>query len=58
MCPEYVVDVLVAEFREAIKHSIPEIIKLLWNAATGVRNAAADALLILSEQGNISSFLT
>ena len=53
-----IVDVLVAEFRESIRPAIPQIIALLRDSEWNVRGAGADALSKLSEQGNISSFLT
>ena len=51
-------DVLVAEFRESIMPAIPEIISLLSDSDLSVRMAGADALSELSEQGNVSKFLT
>ena len=51
-------DVLVAEFRESIMPAIPEIISLLSDSNLSVRMAGADALSELSEQGNVSKFLT
>lgn len=51
-----VVDVLVAVFRETIRNCIPQIIVLLWNTDLDVRHSGADALLIISKQGNLSSF--
>ena len=50
-----VVHVLLVEFRESIRQSIPQIIALLSDWGGG---AGADALSKLSEQGDISSFLT
>ena len=49
---------LDAEFRELVRHAIPQIIDLLWHEELNVRGAGAEALSKLSEQGNISSFLT
>ena len=49
---------LVAEFRESIRHATPPIIGLLSHSELNVRKAGADALSKLSEQGDISSFLT
>ena len=51
-----VVDVLVAEFREAIRHHIPQIIALLSHGEWDVRGVGAGALSKLSEQGNVTSF--
>ena len=50
-----VIDVYVAEFREAITNCISLIFDLLLKTED-VRKAGADALLMLSKQGNISSF--
>ena len=47
---------LDAEFRGLVKDAIPEIIDLLWHSEEDVRRASTDALLKLSEQGNISSY--
>ena len=49
---------LDAEFRELVREAIPQIISLLSHGELNVRRAGADTLLELSEQGNISSFLT
>ena len=46
---------LDAEFRELVRNAIPEIVNLLWHSELNVRSTGADALLKLSEQGNISS---
>ena len=46
---------LDTEFRELVKDAIPEIIDLFWDSEEDVRKASSDALLKLSEQGNISS---
>ena len=48
-----VINILVAVFQEAIMHYIPQIIDLMWNENFDVCRAGADALLKLSEQGNI-----
>ena len=47
---------LDAEFRELVRDSIPEIIDLLWHDEEDVRSASTEALLKLSEQGDILSF--
>ena len=47
---------LDAEFRGLVRDAIPEIIDLLWHDEEDVRSASSEALLKLSEQGNISSF--
>jgi hypothetical protein len=49
---------LDAEFRELINRAIPEIIALFSHRDLNVRRACANAFSILSEQGNISNFLT
>ena len=49
---------LDAEFRELVRHAIPQVIALLSHRELNVRRVGADALSKLSEQGNISSFLT
>ena len=49
---------LDAEFRDLVRSAIPEIVDLLWHSELNVRSAGADALLKLSDQGNISSFPT
>jgi HEAT repeat protein len=43
---------------ESIKAAIPTIIVLLKDGAWRVREASADALLKLSEQGKVSSFFS
>lgn len=51
------VNVLVlAEFREPIRHAIPEIIDLLWDKELNIRRAGADALSKLLEHGKVSTF--
>ena len=47
---------LDTEFRGLVRDAIPEIIDLLWHSEEDVRRASSDALLKLSDQGNISSF--
>ena len=47
---------LDAEFRGLVRDAIPEIVDLLWHSKEDVRSASSDALLKLSEQGNILSF--
>ena len=47
---------LVVEFRDIIRPAIRQIIALLNHSELKVRKAGADALLELSEQGNISCF--
>ena len=49
---------LDAEFRELVRDAIPQIIDLLSDSELNVRRAGADALSKLSDEGNISSFLT
>ena len=49
---------LDAMFRKSITNAIPEIIGMLSHRDLNVRRSGADALSKLSEQGNISSFLT
>ena len=51
-----VINVLVAVIQEAIRHCIPQIIDFMWNRNLFVRRAGADALLKLSEQGNVLIF--
>ena len=51
-----VADVLVAEFRESIRHAIPQIVSLLTNGERNARIAGADALSKLSEQGKVYIF--
>ena len=53
-------DVLAAEFRELIRPAIPQIISLLSDIDLDVRRVGADALVKLSEQGElkISNILT
>ena len=46
---------LVAEFRESIRHAILQIIGLLSHSELNVRKAGADALSKLSEQGEVSN---
>ena len=46
-----------AEFQETIRLAIPQIITFLSNDKWFIRQAGADALLKLSEQGKISNFL-
>lgn len=53
-----VVDVLVAVFQMSIRPAIPQIIAFLGHSEFYVCGAGADALSKLSEQGDISSFLT
>ena len=45
---------LDTEFRELVRHAIPEIIDLLWHREEDVRMASSDALLKLSEHGNLN----
>ena len=55
-----IVDVItiIAEFRESIRDAIPELITLLRPWSWDVCEAAANALVKLSEQGQASNFLT
>ena len=48
-----IADVLVAKYRESIMIAIPQIIALLSDKMTYVREAGADALSKLSEQGEV-----
>ena len=50
--------ILAAEFRESLGQAIPQIITLLSHREWYVRQAGADALSKLSEQGKVSNFLT
>ena len=43
--------IIIAEIRPLIVGAIPEIVTLLKDDDSDVRNASADALLHLSEQG-------
>ena len=47
----------VAEFRELIQPSIPQIVTLLSDNESDVRTAGANALSYLAGQGRISIFL-
>lgn len=49
------VDVVVAEFRESVKHDIPQIIAFLSHINAEVREAGARTLHQLAEQGKIFS---
>ena len=51
-------DLLVADFGDSIMHAIPRIIALLSNSVSDVREAGADALVILSEHGEVLKFQT
>ena len=52
-----VVDVLfVAEFQESIKATIPQIVSLLRPWKSYICEVGANALVNLSEQGNVSIF--
>lgn len=52
-----IVDVLsVAEFRESIRAAIPQIVNLLRPWKSYICELGANALLKLSEQGNVSIF--
>ena len=51
-------DVLIAVFRESIGLAIPQIIGLISDGESDVCCAGADALVKLSEQGNVSKFLS
>ena len=48
-----IIDVFVAEFQEAIRPHIPEIISFLSNSVSDVRKVGADILSKLSEQGKV-----
>ena len=50
------VSFFVAEFRESIM-PISDIINHLWHRDLNIRRVGADALLKLSEESNMSSFL-
>jgi len=49
---------IVAEFRGSIRPAIPRIIALLTNSDEDLLRAGVGALLKLSEQGEISNFVT
>jgi len=51
-----VVHVLVDEYRESIRHAIPQITGLLNDKDLSVRMAGVDTLWILSEQGRHQIF--
>ena len=53
-----IIDVLVAEFRDSVRPTIPRIVALLCDRDWPVCKEDLDVLLKLSEQGKVSNFLT